>query len=176
MTVDHGPIGKFLQGRDVAYQAHEGGYYENGIITFRYTAKQLNIDVSIHYNETSSIYTIYAMTQDEFDMKTRSDILEIAAYANAGCRYGAMIVGEQNEARDTYNVWFRLTVPGKGEFSPEILNAMINNACGTLGDYYPALMKVVWGGMSSREALKSAFSDQEDDDRDRAPPPITGYE
>ena len=172
--VELGAIQNFLLDRGVFFQTRDGGLYDYKFVEFRYTADQLNIDCTLNYTEGNDVFTVYAMTQDEFDAEYKDEIVKIANRANHWSKYGSMIVGT---IKDTgrFSVWFRLTNAGVQAADPIIVDAMISNACGALGEYYPALMKVAWGGMSAEEAIEFAFRNP-DESGSSPPPNISGYE
>ena len=174
---EFGAIRRYLTDRGVGFHYRDGGLYDHKYLEFRYTAAQLNVDCTLHYTEGNEILTNYAMTQDEFDVEYRDEIMKIANTANYYSKYGSMIVGDPKFGRgeeETFGVWTRLTNAGIQEPSPVVIDAMISNACRLMGDYYPALMKVAWGGMSAEEAVEFAFRDP--DDSSTSPPNISGYE
>ena len=173
------PILRFLEERNVGFTIQEGGHYDHKIVEFRYTAKHTNIDCMIHYSEGTDVFTIYAMTPDEYDMELRPEMVKIVNDANFGRRYGAMIAGPPTgKKEDKFNIWCRLSSAGATDSNIDlIIDSMISNACGTLADYYPALMKVVWGELKAEDAIKFAFTeDNENEDESTPAPVVTGYQ
>ena len=79
---------------------------------------------------------------------------------------------------DKFSIWCRLSNAGATDSNKDmVIDSMISNACGTLADYYPALMKVVWGGLKAEEAIKFAFTEDNEGDNESTPTPVvTGYE
>ena len=170
------PIPAYLDDRNVGYRLRDGGTFDYQFVEFRYTGGHVSIDCTVHYSEGGLFYSVFAMIQDEFESDKRDEMVKVANYANAGARYGAMIVGPSSGPNDTFNVWVRLSNADADTPNPIVIDAMITNACRTLDEYFPAIMKVVWGGMDAEEAVKFALFDGDDDDRSPPPPPISGYE
>ncbi len=83
-----------------------------------------------------------------------------------------MIVGEPRD--EQFGVWVRLSNADFDTPHPTVIDAMISNACRTMDSYYPAIMKVMWGGMDAEEAIKFVYTDG-DDETPPPPPPIAGY-
>ena len=102
-------------------------------------------------------------------------MIKIASHANLTARYGSMIIGEPYAHTDKFSVWIRLSNAHSNTPEPPVVHAMISNACRTMDLYYPAVMKVIWGGMNADEAIKFAHTADDDDTAD-PPPPIAGYE
>ena len=175
-------IQRFLEKRNVGFTTTDGGYFDHKIVRFRYAAKDLNIDCMIDYSEEVDVFTIYANTSDEFDISKRDEMVKIVNYANQRSRFGAMIAGEsEDEKNEKFRIWYRLSNAGAmGTDMDDVIDSMISNACRGLADYYPALMKVVWGDLKAEEAIKFAFNDSDgdddDDDESTPTPVVTGYE
>ena len=167
------PIPDYLDSRSVNYRRRKGGTFDHECVEFRYTAGHLSIDCSVHYSPGGLTFTVFAQIQDEFDLAKRDEMIKIANHANLVSRYGSMIVGEPYE--DKFSTWVRLSNADSNSPEPPVIHAMISNACNTMDLYYPAIMKLIWGGMDADEAIKFAHSSDDDDTVD-PPPPISGYE
>ena len=168
-----GTIPQYLESVNVGFQLRKGGNFDHEYVEFRYTGGHLSIDCSVHYSEGGLVYTVFAMIQDEFDLDKRDEMIKIANFANINARFGTMVVGLPRD--DKFGVWVRLSNADADTPDPSVIDAMITNACRTMDLYYPAIMKVVWGGMDAEEAIKFVHSD-DDEDSTPPPPPISGYE
>ena len=151
MSKDNGePIPQYLEGRDVGFRLRNGGSFDHEFVEFRYTGGHLSIDCSVHYSQGGLLYTVFAMIQDDFDIDKRDEMIKIANYANTEARWGSMIVGLPRD--EQFNVWVRLSNADFDTPHPTVIDAMISNACRTMDSYYPAIMKVMWGGDGCRRS------------------------
>jgi hypothetical protein len=167
------PIPDYLDSISVNYKRSKGGAFDHEYVEFRFTGGHLTIDCSVHYQAGGLVFTVFAHGRDEFDLEKRDEMIKIANHSNLVSRYGSMVVG--NPSDDKFSVWVRLSNASTGSHDPDVIDAMINNACRTMDLYYPAIMKLIWGGMVAEEAIKFAHR-ADDDEPSPPPPPISGYE
>ena len=172
-------IPAYLKKIDVGFDKSEGGYFDYEYVQFRYNGQNGVVDCQVHYVEGGLVYIVFAMTQDDYDSKYRAEVLEYANRANQISQFAFMVVGsveKKDDGSEKFSTWVKLSNADADTPSEVVIEAMIRNSCSMVSDYYPGLMKIVWGGMSANDALDLVLS-KEDEDRDnKPPPPISGYQ
>jgi len=175
MKPDVVPILAYLDNLGVGYSQSDGGYFKAGWVSFQYTCRNAgSIDVQVHYNENCTVFTVIGIKYEALDEKNHDEVLRLANEANLRSRFSYMVVGDAQDEK--FYFWCTCSNAAEDWAGDYTIDAMIRNTCDMVDQYYPAVMKINWAGITAREALDSLGPENDDEESGNPAPPIDGYQ
>ena len=166
------PISDYLNSMDVGFRTRDGGVYDYKIHNFGYTGQNISsIDCSIHFGEGGRVFTVFAMINNQVPKEKIRQVLEIINYANQLSRFGTMIIDTEDGS-----IWSRHGNASAGDVEPVIFDAMIKNVCRMVDDFYPLIMKVIYGDKTAKEVIKEWRTKDSEKSVKPIPTDISGYQ
>lgn len=165
------PISQYLDSIGVGYRIRDGGTFDHKSIKFAYTAKNTTIDCSIDFAEGCKVFTIFGMVPNKVPKELIEEAMKIVNYANWLARYGTMIIQPESG-----NFWARHSTASDQIVDSAVYDAMINNVCTMVDDYYPLIMKLIYGGKTAKEVISEYENNGDDDKGPATPTNISGYQ
>ena len=165
------PISEYLDSIGVGYRVRDGGTFDYKNITFGYTGKNTSIDCSIDFGKGGKTFTIFGMVPNRVPKDLVQEAMKVINYANWGGRYGTMIISPKDGA-----FWARHSNASVQTVDPSVYDAMINNVCSMVDEYYPLIMKIIYGGKTAEEVIDEYENSGNDDKGPATPTNISGYQ
>ena len=165
------PISQYLDSKGVGYRIRDGGSFDHKNIKFGYTGKNTTIDCSIDFAEGCKIFTVFGIIPNNVPKELIKEAMKIVNYANWLGRYGTMIIHPESG-----NFWTRHSTASVKEVDSTVYDAMINNVCTMMDEYYPLIMKIIYGGKTAKEVIAEYENSGTDDKEPATPTNISGYQ
>lgn len=166
------PIGDYLSSIEVGFRTSDGGIYDYKIHRFGYTGKNVSsIDCSIHFGEEGRVFTVFGMVSNNAPKDKVKEVLEICNEANYRSRYGTMIIDTEDGS-----FWSRHGNASASDVDHVVFDAMIKNVCRMIDDFYPLIMKVIYGDKTAKEVIKEWRGQGSEKSVKTIPSDISGYQ
>jgi hypothetical protein len=165
------PISEYLDSIGVGYRTRKGGTFDYKNITFGYTGKNTSIDCSIDFAEGGKVFTVFGMVPNKVPKDFVKEAMKIINYANWGGRYGTMIINPKDG-----KFWARHSNASVQTVDSTVYDAMINNVCSMMDEYYPLIMKIIYGEKTAEEVIIDFENSGNDDKGPATPTDISGYQ
>jgi len=166
------PIGDYLESMEVGFRTIDGGIYDHKMHNFGYTGKHISsIDCSIHFGEGGRVFTVFGMVNNKIPKNKVNEVLQIVNLANQLARFGTMIMDTEDGS-----FWSRHGNASATDVEPVVYDAMIKNVCRMVDDFYPLIMKVIYGDKNAEEVIEEWRNQDSEKSVKPIPSDISGYQ
>lgn len=142
----------FLDDGDWKYSIEKAN--NRNIITFGFAGKNGTLSVRTIVREKTEVVSVYSKLEVSVPEEKRLQISEFLSRAN----YGLMIGNFELDFRDG-EVRFKISADYEGAIvTNKTFKNLILSGLSVANRYYPGIMKVIWGGVSVKDAINEVES------------------